>query len=129
MFLLGSTRFCPLPQVCFFRQFFRSVPKVDYLTLRHGFIMVSARPIVEITPKPTISSDQPVDDGSQAHLAPHSNARFDFQKYINRSLEEDFKVVVGIKYAQAPDLFPVKCIEIWDPMLYVSFLLFLFPAR
>lgn len=26
--------------VCFFRQFFRSVTKVDYLTLRHGFIMV-----------------------------------------------------------------------------------------
>ncbi|KAL8029822.1 hypothetical protein ABFX02_14G248200 [Erythranthe guttata] len=56
--------------VCFFRQFVRSVPKVDYLTLRHGFIM--------------------------AHLAPQSHASFDFQKYINRSLEEDFKVVVGI---------------------------------
>ncbi|GAV78100.1 Mlo domain-containing protein [Cephalotus follicularis] len=56
--------------VCFFRQFVRSVPKVDYLTLRHGFIM--------------------------AHLAPQSNTNFDFQKYINRSLEEDFKVVVGI---------------------------------
>jgi mlo protein len=26
---------------CFFRQFFGSVTKVDYLTLRHGFIMVS----------------------------------------------------------------------------------------
>ncbi|CAA3009594.1 MLO 6 [Olea europaea subsp. europaea] len=56
--------------VCFFRQFVRSVPKVDYLTLRHGFIM--------------------------AHLAPQSHNKFDFQKYINRSLEEDFKVVVGI---------------------------------
>ncbi|KAK9168901.1 hypothetical protein Syun_001041 [Stephania yunnanensis] len=56
--------------VCFFRQFFRSVPKVDYLTLRHGFIM--------------------------AHLAPQSAVKFDFQKYIKRSLEEDFKVVVGI---------------------------------
>ncbi|KAG5566770.1 hypothetical protein RHGRI_002340 [Rhododendron griersonianum] len=56
--------------ICFFRQFVRSVPKVDYLTLRHGFIM--------------------------AHLAPQSHTRFDFQKYINRSLEEDFKVVVGI---------------------------------
>ncbi|GKU93602.1 hypothetical protein SLEP1_g7181 [Rubroshorea leprosula] len=56
--------------VCFFRQFVRSVPKVDYLTLRHGFIM--------------------------AHLAPQSHVNFDFQKYINRSLEEDFKVVVGI---------------------------------
>ncbi|PQQ04905.1 Mlo-related protein [Prunus yedoensis var. nudiflora] len=28
------------PKVCFFRQFVRSVPKVDYLTLRHGFIMI-----------------------------------------------------------------------------------------
>ncbi|KZV34567.1 MLO-like protein 6-like [Dorcoceras hygrometricum] len=56
--------------VCFFRQFVRSVPKVDYLTLRHGFIM--------------------------AHLAPQSHNNFNFQKYINRSLEEDFKVVVGI---------------------------------
>ncbi|KAL5764105.1 hypothetical protein ACOSP7_016453 [Xanthoceras sorbifolium] len=56
--------------VCFFRQFVRSVPKVDYLTLRHGFIM--------------------------AHLGPQSHAQFNFQKYINRSLEEDFKVVVGI---------------------------------
>ncbi|RVW39808.1 MLO-like protein 6 [Vitis vinifera] len=52
--------------VCFFRQFVRSVPKVDYLTLRHGFII--------------------------AHLAPESHTRFDFQKYIKRSLEEDFKV-------------------------------------
>ncbi|XP_043690739.1 MLO-like protein 12 [Telopea speciosissima] len=59
--------------VCFFRQFVRSVPKVDYLTLRHGFIM--------------------------AHLAPQSHTKFDFQKYINRSLEEDFKVVVGISPA------------------------------
>ncbi|MCL7033295.1 hypothetical protein MKW94_016286 [Papaver nudicaule] len=55
---------------CFFRQFVGSVPKVDYLTLRHGFIM--------------------------AHLAPQSALQFDFQKYMKRSLEEDFKVVVGI---------------------------------
>ncbi|KAJ7975085.1 MLO-like protein [Quillaja saponaria] len=56
--------------VSFFRQFFGSVSKVDYMTLRHGFIM--------------------------AHLAPGSESRFDFQKYISRSLEEDFKVVVGV---------------------------------
>ncbi|XP_078427463.1 MLO-like protein 2 [Wolffia australiana] len=56
--------------VCFFRQFVWSVPKVDFLTLRHGFIM--------------------------AHLAPHSAATFNFQQYIDRSLEGDFKVVVGI---------------------------------
>ncbi|KAI6676477.1 hypothetical protein NL676_037273 [Syzygium grande] len=62
--------FFSLHQVCFFRQFFESVTKVDYMALRHGFIM--------------------------AHLAPDNAARFDFQKYIHRSLEEDFKVVVGI---------------------------------
>ncbi|XP_059646897.1 MLO-like protein 6 [Cornus florida] len=56
--------------VCFFRQFFRSVPEVDYLTLRHGFII--------------------------AHLAPQSQINFDFHQYIKRSLEEDSKVVVGI---------------------------------
>ncbi|XP_061354946.1 MLO-like protein 6 [Gastrolobium bilobum] len=56
--------------VCFFRQFVRSVPKVDYLTLRHGFIT--------------------------AHLAPQGHQKFDFRKYIKRSLEEDFKVVVEI---------------------------------
>ncbi|XP_077246343.1 protein MLO-like [Tasmannia lanceolata] len=54
--------------VAFFRQFFGSVSKVDYLTMRHGFI--------------------------NAHLAP--NSKFDFHKYIKRSLEDDFKVVVGI---------------------------------
>ncbi|XP_059069145.1 MLO-like protein 6 [Cryptomeria japonica] len=54
--------------VCFFRQFVRSVPKVDYLTLRHGFIL--------------------------AHFAPHS--RFDFQRYIRRSLDDDFTSVVSI---------------------------------
>ncbi|KAG2729937.1 hypothetical protein I3760_01G271900 [Carya illinoinensis] len=31
-----------------------------------------------------------------AHLAPESQTTFDFRKYITRSLEEDFKVVVGI---------------------------------
>ncbi|ESQ37487.1 hypothetical protein EUTSA_v10002531mg [Eutrema salsugineum] len=53
---------------CFFRQFYNSVAKVDYLTLRHGFIF--------------------------AHLS--SNNSFNFQKYIQRSLHEDFKTVVGI---------------------------------
>lgn len=35
---------------------------------------------------------------SQAHLAPNSQTKFDFQNYIKRSLEEDFKVVVGIRW-------------------------------
>ncbi|XVE87564.1 hypothetical protein DITRI_Ditri18aG0127700 [Diplodiscus trichospermus] len=65
---------------CFFRQFFKSVGRVDYLTLRNGFITV--------------------------HLAPGS--KFDFQKYIKRSLEDDFKIVVGV-----------------SPVLWASFVIFL----
>ncbi|KAI4314668.1 hypothetical protein L6164_027556 [Bauhinia variegata] len=65
---------------CFFRQFYRSVRKADYLALRNGFITV--------------------------HLAPGS--KFHFQKYIKRSLEDDFKVVVGI-----------------SPVLWASFVVFL----
>ncbi|KAK6922490.1 Mlo-related protein [Dillenia turbinata] len=65
---------------CFLRQFFRSVSKADYLTLRNGFITV--------------------------HLAPGS--KFNFQKYVKRSLEDDFKVVVGV-----------------SPVLWASFVIFL----
>ncbi|CAN6481542.1 unnamed protein product [Victoria cruziana] len=65
---------------CFFRQWFRSVRKGDYLTMRHGFITV--------------------------HLSP--GARFNFQKYIKRTLEDDFKVVVTI-----------------SPLLWVSAVIFL----
>ncbi|XP_004287711.1 PREDICTED: MLO-like protein 10 [Fragaria vesca subsp. vesca] len=65
---------------CFFRQFFRSVSKSDYLTVRNGFISV--------------------------HLAPGS--KFNFQKYIKRSLEDDFQVVVGV-----------------SPVLWASFVVFL----
>lgn len=56
--------------ICFFRQFFHSVAKVDYLTLRHGFI--------------------------SAHLSTRNVNHFNFQEYIQRSLDDDFKVVVGI---------------------------------
>ncbi|EYU22991.1 hypothetical protein MIMGU_mgv1a0064623mg, partial [Erythranthe guttata] len=65
---------------CFFRQFFRSVSRSDYLTLRNGFIAV--------------------------HLAPGS--KFNFQQYIKRSLEDDYKTVVGI-----------------SPLLWASFVVFL----
>ncbi|KAI3502772.1 hypothetical protein L1887_31072 [Cichorium endivia] len=65
---------------CFFRQFFRSVSKSDYLTVRNGFINV--------------------------HLA--RGSKFNFQKYVKRSLEDDFQVVVGI-----------------SPVLWASFVLFL----
>lgn len=56
--------------ISFFRQFYGSVNKVDYMALRHGFVM--------------------------AHLTPASEVKFDFQNYIKRALDEDFAVVVGI---------------------------------
>ncbi|XP_027770010.1 MLO-like protein 2 [Solanum pennellii] len=60
-------RFLRFP-VCLLRQFYGSVYKVDYLTLRHGFIM--------------------------AHFA--EGTEFDFHKYIRRALDKDFKVEVGV---------------------------------
>nr|GEY64819.1 MLO-like protein 8 [Tanacetum cinerariifolium]GEY64821.1 MLO-like protein 8 [Tanacetum cinerariifolium] len=64
---------------CFFRQFFGSIRRSDYLTLRSAFINL--------------------------HLAPGN--KFNFQKYIKRSLEDDFQVVVGI-----------------SPVLWASFVIF-----
>ncbi|XP_022949225.1 MLO-like protein 3 isoform X1 [Cucurbita moschata] len=81
---------------CFFRQFFRSVAKVDYLTLRHGFISTHIR----------------------------GNTSFNFQKYIERSLHDDFKVVVGM----SPFMWLIVVIFIlvdvhgWNAYLWVSFL-------
>ena len=143
-------------QKCFFRQFFHSVAKVDYLTLRHGFISVSISFLVyfiffnlyihnkkiligqilctdKITTvylcrfhnKSTIINNNNATNASiisktliykrtkfvlnillqklitfsqilQAHLS--TNTSFNFQKYIERSLEDDFKVVVGIRF-------------------------------
>ncbi|CAN0906958.1 MLO-like protein 8 [Linum grandiflorum] len=73
---------------CFCRQFFRSVTKSDYLTLRNGFITVMVWFV------------------TQVHLAPGS--KFNFQQYIKRSLEDDFKLVVGV-----------------SPVLWASFVVFL----
>ncbi|XP_050214853.1 MLO-like protein 3 [Mercurialis annua] len=82
---------------CFFRQFFSSVAKVDYLTLRHGFI--------------------------SAHLSNNNNS-FNFQKYIQRSLEDDFKVVVGISPLMwfLVVVFMLVDVHGWHVYLWVSFL-------
>ncbi|KAJ8763232.1 hypothetical protein K2173_025617 [Erythroxylum novogranatense] len=54
----------------FFKQFYASVTKSDYITLRLGFIMTHCR----------------------------SNPKFNFHKYMLRALEDDFKRVVGISW-------------------------------
>uniref|UniRef100_A0A5B7AJ27 MLO-like protein n=1 Tax=Davidia involucrata TaxID=16924 RepID=A0A5B7AJ27_DAVIN len=81
---------------CFFRQFFHSVAKVDYLTLRHGFI--------------------------SAHLS--TNNTFNFRKYIQRSLEDDFKVVVGINPFMwlLVVIFLLVDVHGWHVYLWVSFI-------
>ncbi|XP_020577439.1 MLO-like protein 14 [Phalaenopsis equestris] len=52
---------------CFFRQFGRSVVRADYLILRRGFI-------------------------TNHNLTP----RYDFHSYMVRSMEEEFKMIVGV---------------------------------
>ncbi|TVU07518.1 hypothetical protein EJB05_40876 [Eragrostis curvula] len=78
----------------FFRQFFRSVRRADYCALRHSFVNV--------------------------HLAPGS--KFDFQKYIKRSLEDDFKVIVGISPAlwASALIFLFLNVNGWHTMLWIS---------
>ncbi|KAF7154563.1 hypothetical protein RHSIM_Rhsim01G0218500 [Rhododendron simsii] len=78
------------------RQLFHSVAKVDYFTLRHGFIA--------------------------AHLS--TNNTFNFQKYIRRLLEDDFKVVVGVSPTMwfLVVLFLLVDVYGWHVYLWVSFL-------
>ncbi|KAH7656811.1 mlo protein [Dioscorea alata] len=66
---IGTTSPLHIWTMCFFRQFYNSITKVDYFTLRHGFIA--------------------------AHFSKYKT--FNFQKYIKYSLEDDFKVVFRIR--------------------------------
>lgn len=81
---------------CFVRQFYNSVAKVDYFTMRHGFI--------------------------SAHLSNRHN-NFDFQKYIQRSLEEDFKTLVGISPAMwfVVAVFMLVDVYGWHVYLWLSY--------
>ncbi|XP_052188104.1 MLO-like protein 1 [Diospyros lotus] len=54
----------------FFKQFYGSITKSDYRTMRKGFIMTHSR----------------------------GNPKFNFHKYMIRALEDDFKEVVGISW-------------------------------
>lgn len=81
---------------CFVRQFYKSVAKVDYFIMRHGFI--------------------------SAHLSNRHN-NFDFQKYIQRSLEEDFKTLVGISPAMwfVVAVFMLVDVYGWHVYLWLSY--------
>ncbi|PHT65728.1 hypothetical protein T459_30153 [Capsicum annuum] len=77
-------------------QFDASVERVDYLTLRHGFVM--------------------------AHLAPQQEKKFDFQLYINRALEEDFTDVVGIRlvFILLATIHTLNCTITMEPVTLTS---------
>ncbi|KAI3725576.1 hypothetical protein L1987_65366 [Smallanthus sonchifolius] len=81
--------------VAFFRQFFGSISKVDYLTIRNGFI--------------------------NKHFAPSS--KFDFHKYIKRSMEDDFKSVLGISIPlwMFSIIFLLLNVHGWHALTYLSF--------
>ncbi|URD77651.1 hypothetical protein MUK42_31738 [Musa troglodytarum] len=82
--------------VSFLKQFFNSVSKADYLALHHGFI--------------------------NAHLAPGS--KFNFQKYIKRTLEDDFKAVVGISPVLWASAVIVLLLNVhgWEELFWASIL-------
>ncbi|XP_051143198.1 MLO-like protein 1 [Andrographis paniculata] len=82
----------------FFKQFYASVTKSDYLALRLGFIMTHCR----------------------------SNPKFNFHKYMVRALEDDFKIVVGISwYLWAfVVLFLLLNINGWHTYFWIAFLPF-----
>ncbi|XP_042467818.1 MLO-like protein 1 [Zingiber officinale] len=79
----------------FFKQFYGSVTKSDYNTMRHGFIMTHCR----------------------------GNPGFDFYKYMIRVLEADYKQVVGISgylwiFAV---IFLLVGVEAWHVYFWISF--------
>ncbi|KAJ6336457.1 hypothetical protein OIU78_012952 [Salix suchowensis] len=82
--------------VAFFRQFTGSVTKVDYMTMRHGFI--------------------------NAHFAP--NSKFDFHRYIKRCMEDHFKQVVGISMPLWGFCHPLSAVECLQ-MVHVHLILLL----
>ncbi|PNY10420.1 MLO-like protein 1-like, partial [Trifolium pratense] len=84
----------------FFKQFYGSVTKLDYVALRHGFIMTHCR----------------------------GHPRFNFHKYVNRALEDDFKRIVGINWYLwfFVVLFLLLNITGWHTYFWISFIPFLF---
>ncbi|XP_047980550.1 MLO-like protein 1 [Salvia hispanica] len=80
----------------FFKQFFHSVSKEDYTTLRLGFVMNHCR----------------------------GNPKFNFYKYMTRALEKDFKKVVGISWYLwvFVILFLLLNVDGWHAYFWISFI-------
>ncbi|KAK3005177.1 hypothetical protein RJ639_016345 [Escallonia herrerae] len=72
--------------LCFSRQFWSSINRADYMALRLGFITVSFFCL--------FFSDLHFPAHSQTHQLPFS---YDFHNYMLRSMEEEFRDIVGIR--------------------------------
>ncbi|XP_030536628.1 MLO-like protein 1 [Rhodamnia argentea] len=83
----------------FFKQFYASVTKDDYTTMRLGFIMTHCR----------------------------GNPKFNFHKYMIRALEADFKKVVGISWYLwiFVVVFLLLNVHGWHSYFWISFVPFL----
>ncbi|KAJ8755467.1 hypothetical protein K2173_019265 [Erythroxylum novogranatense] len=83
----------------FFKQFYGSVTKSDYTTLRLGFIMTHFR----------------------------GNPKFDFHRYMMRALESDFKKVVGISWFLwlFVVIFLLVNVHGWHAYFYIAFIPFI----
>ncbi|KAJ4721388.1 MLO-like protein [Melia azedarach] len=83
----------------FFKQFYASITKSDYVTLRLGFIMTHCR----------------------------GNLKFNFHKYMIRALEDDFKRVVGISWYLwvFVVIFLLMNINGWHTYFWIAFIPFL----
>ncbi|XP_022849198.1 MLO-like protein 1 [Olea europaea var. sylvestris] len=79
----------------FFKQFYGSVNKSDYTTLRLGFVMTHCR----------------------------GNPKFNFYKYMTRALEHDFKKVVGISWYLWAFVFFFLLLNVygWHAYFWISF--------
>lgn len=104
--------FVPL-QHSFFKQFYASVTKSDYVTLRLGFIMVKYFMQGQIC-LTIISLHLPMLHFITCFsvyllvvLQTHTrgNPKFNFHRYMVRSLEDDFKTVVGIRQVMSKNTF------------------------
>ncbi|KAG5042889.1 hypothetical protein AAZX31_03G083700 [Glycine max] len=80
----------------FFKQFYGSVTKLDYVTLRLGFIMTHCK----------------------------GNPKFNFHKYMIRALEDDFKKVVGISWYLwiFVVIFMLLNVHGWHAYFWISFI-------
>ncbi|XP_010528781.1 PREDICTED: MLO-like protein 1 [Tarenaya hassleriana] len=83
----------------FFKQFYGSVTKADYLTLRLGFIMMHCK----------------------------GNPKFNFHKYMIRALEDDFKRVVGISWYlwMFVVIFLLLNVNGWHTYFWIAFIPFI----